>query len=287
MVITIIGILLGLLLPAVQAAREAARRTQCLNNLKQMGIAIQSYHGLHGRFPPGSHLHEKEREPSISWRVMILPDMEETSVYEQINPLPDGGAANWSAEKLIIETYLCPSAPRPPDNPAIQKESHYSGVAGAPRDNELLDLEDAVCGDLATNGVFFPDSRTRIAKIEDGTSHTLAIGERTYIFRHWMSGAIWTGTPPTRICTGAVSNIRYPINADRNYFGYFVGDLEAPTAAPKSMLLNDLYFGSFHPGGANFCFADGSVHTLSDAMDFTIFEDMATINGSEVNRWEP
>jgi prepilin-type N-terminal cleavage/methylation domain-containing protein/prepilin-type processing-associated H-X9-DG protein len=285
-VIAIIGILLGLLLPALQAAREAARRKSCANNLRQLGIAIQSYHGQHGRFPPGARMHSVERRESVSWRVLILPFMEESAMYEQLNPLPDGGATDVSSEKRIVETYLCPSAPRPTDSPTTPKESHYSGVSGAARNNKIIDLEDIACGDLYVSGIFYPGSRTRIAQIEDGTSHTLAIGERTYIFRNWLSGATWLGTPPTRICTGATSNIRLPINADPKQFGYFAGDLDVPPAERK-VPLNDLAFASFHSGGAQFCFADGSVHMLPDSIDFTVFEDLSTIAGSEVSQWDP
>ena len=96
--ITIIGILLGLLLPAMQAAREASRRSQCTNNLRQLGIAIQNYHGQFKRFPPGAHMHKQEQQNSISWRVMILPFMEETTLYDQIRPKTDGGATNWAAQ---------------------------------------------------------------------------------------------------------------------------------------------------------------------------------------------
>ncbi|HEY4232033.1 MAG TPA: DUF1559 domain-containing protein, partial [Lacipirellulaceae bacterium] len=90
-VITIIGILLGLLLPAVQAAREVARRTQCGNNLHQVGIALQSYNAQFRSFPPGSRMHANQGGLGIGWRVMILPFMEETIVYDLIHPTPNGG----------------------------------------------------------------------------------------------------------------------------------------------------------------------------------------------------
>jgi prepilin-type N-terminal cleavage/methylation domain-containing protein/prepilin-type processing-associated H-X9-DG protein len=286
-VITIIGVLLGLLLPAVQAAREASRRSRCGNNLHQLGVAIQSYHSQLGSFPPGAHLHAVEWQPSISWRVMILPFLEESVAYERIHPTPDGGAADWSARSLVIDPLLCPSAPLPSGASGAAPVSHYSGVSGPGRTEHRITLESDQCGDIYTDGVLFPNSRTRIAKIEDGTSHTLAIGERIYIFRDWMTGAYWVDTPPTQICTGASSNIRYPINADVNQFGYYVGDGSAPASAKLSMLLNDLFFGSYHPGGAQFCFADGSVHMLSESIDFTVFGDLSTIAGGETTHPDP
>jgi prepilin-type N-terminal cleavage/methylation domain-containing protein/prepilin-type processing-associated H-X9-DG protein len=284
-VITIIAILVGLLLPAVQAAREASRRSSCSNNLHQLAVATQMYHDKDRRFPTGARLHSIERQLSVSWRVLVLPHLEETALYEQIQPTKDGGAINWSGQSLALDVFMCASAPRPAGGPTVLKESHYSGVAGAARDNEIIDLEDVACGDIYTNGVFFPGSETTLAKIEDGTSHTMAIGERTYIFRDWMSGAAWVGTPPTQICTGATSNIRYPINASHSQFGYFVSDRDAP-AERKIIPLNDLFFGSFHSGGAQFSFADGSVQMVSQNIDFTVFESMATIAGHEVNRRE-
>jgi prepilin-type N-terminal cleavage/methylation domain-containing protein/prepilin-type processing-associated H-X9-DG protein len=288
-VIAIIGVLLGLLLPAIQAAREAARRSSCANNLKQMGTGLLTYEEKSGYYPPGSHLHDLEDRPSISWRVMILPHLEESAMYDQIDPTRDGGATNWLAQSEAIPTYLCPSTPPPQASSLLLQVSHYSGVMGAGRNNKRIVLEQGACGDIYTDGLLYPTKLpVRIAKVEDGTTHSLAIGERIYIFRDWMSGAEWFGTPFELICTGASSNVRYPINAGHTTSdGYYKFDNSAPSSAAKNMLLNNLWFGSLHSGGAQFCFADGSVHMLSDDMDFTIFEDLATIAGSEVNRWQP
>jgi len=284
-VVAIIGILLGLILPAVQAAREASRRTSCVNNLKQIGLALQNYHAQNRRFPPGAPLLKKQKDSSISWRVLILPFNEQKSLYEKIGPKSDGGATDWSAQTHAVEGYNCPSLPLPVSDTGILVESHYSTVSGANRGNERIDLEDSACGDIYTNGIFYPNSRTSISKITDGTSHTLAVGERTYLFRDWMDGASYVGNPPTRICTEASLNVRYPINADRNTFGYYVGDPEAPSGA-TTMLLNDLYFGSQHSGGANFSMADGSVQFLRETMDFPVYQDLSTKSGGEVTQLE-
>jgi prepilin-type N-terminal cleavage/methylation domain-containing protein/prepilin-type processing-associated H-X9-DG protein len=290
-VIAIIGILLALLLPAVQAAREAGRRTQCLNNLKQIGIGLQNYHNSYKRFPPAYRLLDTESTQirSLSWRVLILPHIEEGVLYSQIKPLPNGAPTDTSAKTQFIEAYLCPSAPRQPDSPLLEKVSNYAGVAGAGRIRRKV-LEKSLCGDIFLDGFFVPEEKrlswspTSITKITDGTAKSLAVGERTYIFWNWMDGAYWTGAP-NKICTEAAKNVAYPLNSDVQQLGYYFADPNAPTGGPFKLLLNDLFFASNHPGGVQFCFADGSVHMLSDGIDFNIYQDLATIAGGEVNDW--
>ena len=293
-VIAIIGILLGLLLPAVQAAREAARRSACINNLHQLALAVLSHHDRHGAFPPGAHLHTSQNTSSISWRVMILQELEETSLYTEIKPLNNGSAANWNPQYVPVDVYLCPSVPRPPGGPTTLKDAHYAGVAGPGRNGKRVTLEQAVCGHISYDGVFFPvfKSRTagnttglprggtRIAEITDGTSKTLAIGERNFNLTDWMTGALWEGSPPTLICNRAAKNVSHRINTRVNNAGQFT-DVDGTL---KKMLHNDLVFGSNHSGGAQFCFADGSVDMISDEIDFTVFQDMTTIAGEEIIR---
>jgi len=286
-VIAIIGVLIGLLLPAIQAARAAARRTQCANNLKQLGLGMQSYHAQHRAFPTGARIHVRSNQNAIGWRVLLLPYIEQAAIYEQIEPLPDGGAVNWSPRTRVIEGFICPAVEPPESGTATAKASSYSSVAGAGRNDERIDLEDLSCGDVDTDGVLYPGSAIRIGQIIDGTSNTLLIGERLYIFRDWMVGTNKLGDPPTRICSGATNNIHYPINADPNQFGYFSGDTGAPPGAAKTMTLNELQFGSEHVGGAHFCYADGSVHLVSDEVNFTVYQDMATRDGGETGSIDP
>ena len=277
-VITIIGILIALLLPAVQAAREAARRLQCSNNLKQIGLALHNYHTAHKSFPCGAGMAPysegmSQGYCSIGWHVDILPYIEQQSLYE-------GGPA------VALPVYVCPSAgevvadlgdPRP--------GTSYFGVTGAGKNGRFKDLEDSHCGDYYTDGVFYPLSSTRVADIRDGTSNTLAVGERTYVIRSWKSGTLWETNPDTKVCVYSAKNVRWPINISLDEVGYYAFDSNAPSGAPKTLLFNDVMYGSRHPGGAQFAFADGSVHFLPETIDLTVYQDLATIDGGEVNRW--
>lgn len=284
-VITIIGVLMALLLPAIQAAREAARRSQCTNNLKQIGLAMQNHHAAKRTFPSGSNLHTINFRDGISWNVMTLPYIELGSLYDQIQPQPNGGALNYNPRLIQIDTFVCPTAPPVENSDQAEKTSNYTAVSGAGRNGERMDLatqED--CGDVFTDGIFYPNSRTPISRIADGTSNTLAVGERLYIYRNWMQGAAKFGNPPSEICMGSSVNIVYPINADPYQFGFYKFYFEAPAGAPMEMVLNDLQFGSDHTGGANFNYADGSVHFIGDDIDFTVYQDLSTKDGGEVSR---
>lgn len=280
-VISIIGVLLGLLLPAVQAAREAARRSACRNNLKQLGLALQNYHSAHNTFPAGGQMHRDELEPGISWRVRVLPHIEQQSYYDRIGVTPEGGATDWSINSALVPGLNCPSTEPSTVSSTTLQLSNYWGVGGSSKPTSRIDLEDNTCGDLFNNGVLFPGSETSIRKIEDGTSNTLAFGERSYVFTPWMSGATWLGDPHQLICGEASNNIVFPINADPDIHGYYRADGLAPPGATR-IPLNHLYFGSLHPGGAHFGLADGSVQFLPDSTDLTVLEDLASINGGEL-----
>ncbi|TWT95800.1 Fimbrial protein precursor [Botrimarina colliarenosi] len=283
-VVAIIGVLVALLLPAVQAAREAARRAECTNLLRQQAVALQSYHAQHQVFPPGGRIHDVSAQSGVSWRVLVLPHLEEPSLYNRIGPTPNGGATTWSPQSEMPALFRCPSAEPAVMGISTLQLADYWGVGGAARPGEGLALEQTVCGDLDANGVLYPGSKTRIGMIEDGTSHSLALGERIYAFRPWMTGATAAGNPTYKICSESANQIRYPINADHLQFGFYIGHNPLPAGGVRSMLLNNLPFGSNHSGGANFALADGSVHFVTDSIDFTLLGDLATIAGGEVSQ---
>ena len=232
-VIAIISILIALLLPAIQMARESARRSQCQNNLKQVGVALHGYHAQREALPPGLMLHALQGRPSASWRALLLPMLEQAPLYDDIGVIEDpadsnyGGVRNRKPGTYDMSFYLCPSASRPEGQ---FKESHYAGVAGSAGAEDSWDLEDRLCGDVQRDGVLYPGSRVSMADISDGTSHTLAVGERTYIFRDWLVGGDWRGSDSeyTQVCMGSTKNIRYPLNASHDHLGYCVMDTQAP-----------------------------------------------------------
>ena len=206
-VIAIISVLISLLLPAVQSAREAARRINCFNNLKQLGIALHNYHDAVQAFPPGYVSSQSPGSNPVydgndtgagwAWGSLILPQMEQDPIYHAINfSLSVAYPANDTASTMRISTYLCPSDdtrqlvsvypfypsvyPPPGATPVDQVAgSNYVGMFGI--------------GEIGSHpgggeGCFFRNSRVTVASITDGTSQTIAIGERS----HTLSYVTWT-----------------------------------------------------------------------------------------------
>jgi prepilin-type N-terminal cleavage/methylation domain-containing protein len=274
-VITIIGVLLALLLPAIQAAREAARSAQCSYHLKQLVLAIHSYHDSHNQFPPGSSLASREEQPGHSWHAYSLPYLEEQEVADRILKRGEPIAP-------AISVFFCPSDPVVTGASNLLHVTSYCGSAGAGRDSDyVIDLEDKFCGDVYTDGIFFPLSKTDDDSVTDGLTHTLAIGERTYVKHIWAEGAFWIGSADERLCVTAMKNVRWPLNSPTTTSGYYVFDAAAPSASVRTLRMNDLYFGSRHTGGAWFAFAGGNVQFIAESIAFTVYQDLATRNGGE------
>lgn len=286
-VIAIIGILVGLLLPAVQAAREAARRMSCQNNLKQLGLALHNYHDTNGRFPTGA-----DSINCLSWRVRLLPFIEQTNLYQQFNfnaGIWNGGPNREGPNKLVhalnkISTFSCPSVP---NNLASNGSStlvdgrktftsDYHGVAGPKGTNPSgaaygFLATPAGQGGFATQGILGRDTKFRIGDITDGTSNTLAIGEVSVKLSNGTilesDGADWVrgmGLGGTGNGMASCRNVQNAINT------------------PYNGIYNDISFGSQHTGGAQFVMGDGSVRFISTSIDLIIYKSTASRDGGEV-----
>jgi prepilin-type N-terminal cleavage/methylation domain-containing protein/prepilin-type processing-associated H-X9-DG protein len=261
-VIAIIAILIALLVPAVQKVREAANRTNCQNNLKQMGLALHNYHDVNLAFPPAFVANpgtapSNNAPPGWGWGTWILPYLEQGNLYNQINPtkigIPNGALGNPDGTALgklcqtTLSIYNCPSEAF---NPILndQRGYHaYSSYSATGADGNTSGHS------LHQTGVMYQSSKTRITDITDGTSNTLLVGERPY-GKHAsaadiLHGAVWTGV----WATGKDGSTMWCLNGSSGYTINF-GNTDVWT------------FGSWHPGGAQFVFGDGSVRFLSDGL---------------------
>jgi prepilin-type N-terminal cleavage/methylation domain-containing protein/prepilin-type processing-associated H-X9-DG protein len=301
-VIAIIGVLVALLLPAVQAAREAARRTGCQNNLRQIALACLNYESAQKTFPNGAVTHQESNANGVSWHVLVLPYIEESAMQENIRRILDAssGAGAYDlqlANRTRMEIYVCPSDDEVFDKffPGSTSTSYY-GVAGSGANEQFSGTDGHYCGRINFDGVLHHASDTAIGQIVDGTSNTLLAGERWYQLRIWTAGVYWhVGRRPPegpggQACVSSCKNVdpRYPINVDLNVVGYYRAHAEDDRPLveepPKTIAYNDLPYGSFHPGGAHFSFADGSVHFVSDSIDLVAFAALASRNGGETAR---
>jgi prepilin-type N-terminal cleavage/methylation domain-containing protein/prepilin-type processing-associated H-X9-DG protein len=294
-VIAIIGLLISLLLPAVQKVREAANRARCANNLKQIGVAFHNYHDSYQCFPP-SYVATvpyvdgaEDTTPGWGWAAFLLPYIEQNNVHNLIHfQLPIQDPRN-AARETLITLYLCPSDIVPeaafpvPDgfgNPvALAAPWSYAACVGG-------DESDTTGPDGL--GVFYRNSRTRIAEITDGTSTTLLAGERAWA----NANGIWAGAISGGVCKRGQYNpcpgsgaAWYPAATLPQAHSHFNN-----TNTDADGGLDD--FSSRHSRGSNFIFADGSVHFLrnveSDRPDggYTpesfILQALGTRNNGEV-----
>lgn len=279
-VIAIIAILIALLLPAVQQAREAARRTQCKNNLKQLGLALHNYHDVHTTFPPGwiavdggvQNAHDGLN--GAGWGTMVLPYLEQAPLYKQFNA--NLAIQDQSYSQQVLPAWQCPSDPKPDtwviDNEAtgdpitVLPTANYIGVFGT---EELDGCENppgtapvAANGQCIGNGFFYHNSKVRMRDITDGTTNTLMVGERrTDIAAGWFS------TWPGMVAEGEEAFQRVLGSADH---------------VPNDPAGHFDDFSSRHVGGAQFTLGDGSVRFISENIDDGLYQSLATIQGGEV-----
>ena len=284
-VIAIIGILVALLLPAVQSAREAARRMQCNNNLKQIGVALHNYHDTFRSFPSGyvypsgfANNAAAANHESWGWAALTLPFREQQALHEQLGvtsqPLYRGFTTGGTAFKDLVQTplpgFICPS------------DTEYNKPGNVHQNRNFDDGVGVVAGGIATpvrpglsnyigvaghrdvvqravnTGIFFGNSQISIADITDGTSNTVAVGERET--KNCRSGT-WlgvrnpngSGTRGTQVVLG---HSRPKLNQDTSAIPWNTANLGCGEG-----------FSSMHPGGALFLLCDGSVRFVGDSIN--------------------
>ena len=288
-VIAIIGILIGMLLPAVQQVRAAARRTACQNNIRQIGLAIHNYESGNMKFPPGqlwtaTAESGDDTRLDYGWMALILPQIEANNIFQQINfELPYRAPTNLAAIAEVIPGFICPSTSQldgiREGNVIIELDdipglnlgcSDYMGISG-PSDDELnpvtgddYDVQQGIL--IGIKGLRNEDRITKppavtFGKISDGSSNTIMVRECT------GRGTEKDDDPNGAWVSGKnISSLEKGVNTE---------------SAKKSQ--NDELIFSEHSGGANAVLADGSVHFLSDDITEENLLALASRNGGEVN----
>ena len=259
-VLCVIGVLAALLLPAVQQAREAARRVQCCSHLKQLALALHGYHACHRVFPPGS----LKKGPAFpiqtgwGWGAMILPFLEQAPLFEQIDfRFPTTSGTNGRLIRQPLAIWHCPSDPAPDllVVPAvIVARGNYAGSAGSPRGR----------------GILYEFSRVRFADLTDGASHTFLLGERANQVDVSGLGSFtsaWCGK----------------LAASAGYLSHSVPHVQAIGLLPVNGCMDfPDGFGSYHAGGVQMALGDGSVHFVSEDIDPDTYEALGSRSGREV-----
>ena len=291
-VIAIIGILVSMLLPAVQSAREAARRMQCSNNLKQLGLALHSYHTSFGTFPAGSSVSLPSGCNGSDCRgnpmyIALMPYFEQGTLeakydYEHAWGWCGwaGDAANAVASETVISVYKCPSADGKWS--AFDNRRDYFGVVGGKTKHSHGSR-----GDVFLDGLFNINLWIRIDDIRDGTTSTLAVGESIHPAKFGLGdgyGNANVGGPVNwwlgEGCAGPTCAIaNRSLGRNVRSAKYAINTSLLPMADDEE---NEAPFGSLHPGGAAFAFADGHVQFLSESLDTTTYQALSTYAGGEV-----
>ena len=285
-VMAVIGVLVAILLPAVQQAREAARRSSCQNRLKQLGLAVLNYESTHSVLPPGAVaarngtatsncelLGFTNQESRAPWTVLLLPYLEQQQLYNEFKleqPFfglrhPIAGTANETAQtKPAPAVFQCPSSP----NSSIPTNLSYFGVQGGGPFPDCTGAGFYVGRVFFYNGAFYINSSTRIADLTDGASNTALLGETRY-----LSVA---GPNPPYEGTWA-SSIWFGFLSEGSMYVTLAGMMEPPNSCPANPALNwagefqTRTFGSFHYGGFHVALGDGAVKFLSDSIDTSVY----------------
>jgi prepilin-type N-terminal cleavage/methylation domain-containing protein len=305
-VIAIIGILVALLLPAIQAAREAARSADCTNRMRQIAIGMQLYHDANKAFPTGGSKKSndgKGNKYNIGWAYLIMPYIEETNRRDQINLFHPNAfymiepwrltnpPIGFGAQPVFtdpIATFVCPSSElgllspnaEPIADPQCNAENqgalHYRANGGSAT-LELIEGTFSRHAWYCTSGVIYPDSKVEMKKITDGTSHTILLGETSSSIGRELMNPYWNGIQPwTWGYHYYGSDERGWLMVDNKMVTYSIGYTGA-------FYTNETPFSSAHGGGgAKIAFCDGSIQYFSPETSLDILQAMATREGGEV-----
>ena len=289
-VIAIIGVLIGLMLPAVQKVRETASRLKCKNNMKQIGLALHNYHDRAGQFPPGytSAATNFDAGPGWGWAAHILPELEQDNLHRLIDfTKPITAPGNHDVARQANVSFLrCPSDPRQDpipvsdfENPAglttpLGRSNYVACYGNTPflaESPQVLTTHLTIDG-ISGRGMFYRNSRVRIADVTDGLSQTLAVGEKNAknTMATWVGvipGSTWRSANDTANYGGVPSNI-----AAAKVLGHACRQ-HPPSAAAG--VAED--FSSPHINGVNMLFGDGSVHAVRTGVNMNVYPFTATI----------
>lgn len=311
-VIAIIGILIGMLLPAVQSVREAARRVNCLNNLRQLGLALHNYESAHMAFPPSRLAPDDQAIPSSStnnpgaesafqsWTTLILPFVEQNNLANQFDfdqPWFDGeNSDNAMVISRPLQLFQCPSSPSLDSADPFHCVGAAAGDYGSINEvkkkvyTEVLNIPDP--GKYARSGLLSKFVKNPISRASDGTSNTLYVAE-------------CAGQPDVYIARGRMTMDDFANYSDDkviNFNGRLVPEDGTGWADPDCgfsingatssgldkygpVMINAINVSeafSFHPGGANFAMADGSTHFIDESISAQTFVSLCTRAGGEV-----
>lgn len=301
-VIAIIGVLIALLLPAVQAAREAARRMQCTNNMRQFGIALHNYHDIHNALPAAWFGYNERNEPDVlgepgwAWGAAILPFVEQGNLQNIIDyKLPVAAVENEKARITMLRLFRCPSDSASDETFTLEEfEEHHGHEHGHDEEHEheepeeqevhegdetrwalanyvanfgtinVEEAEECPAGQIfKSDGAFYHNSCLNLAAFTDGLSNTFIVGERASV----VGKQTWVGMPPHDGCFPAM------LTGSTN-------DSEGFPLGKKNGLAHG--FSSEHPGGANFAYGDGSVRFTSDTTDINVLKHLSARNDGKL-----
>ena len=263
---SIMAVLIAILLPAVMQCRESARRMQCMNNLKQIGLAIYNYESAHNVFPPGcvnptGPIRSEAQGYHLSWMVQLLPQLDQQNVFQKLDfAVGAYDEKNSRARMLVMPTYLCPSDFRMPARQAAA--SSYAGVHN--------DVEAPI--DFDNHGAFVLNLALPRDAFTDGLGNTVFVGEKLLSGDElgWISGTRAT-------LRNGGHRINHNQHALRTQFPI------SPDAAPAEPIQPDFVggFASAHDGGASFLIGDGSVHFINQHVDEAIFRRVTNRSDGE------